>query len=65
MFRTMFFPNIEKMVTSRTTGTEETSIALSKVLLHFPDALIVVGITVICSIFFFTFISNAVRLLTG
>ncbi|MDD1504345.1 competence type IV pilus assembly protein ComGB [Lysinibacillus sp. CNPSo 3705] len=53
VFRTIFFPNIEKMVTSRTTGTEETSIALSKVLLHFPDALIVVGIAVICSIFFF------------
>lgn len=53
VFRTIFFPNIEKMVTSRTTGTEETSIALSKVLLHFPDALIVVGIAVICSMFFF------------
>ncbi|MFJ8087172.1 competence type IV pilus assembly protein ComGB [Lysinibacillus sp. NPDC095746] len=53
VFRTIFFPNIEKMVTSRTTGTEEASIALSKVLLHFPDALIVVGIAVICSIFFF------------
>ncbi|GAB0170573.1 competence type IV pilus assembly protein ComGB [Lysinibacillus sp. CTST325] len=53
VFRTILYPNIEKMVTSRTTGTEETSIALSKVLLHFPDALIVVGIAVICSIFFF------------
>jgi len=53
VFRTIFFPNIEKMVASRTAGTEETSIALSKVLLHFPDALIVVSIAVICSIFFF------------
>lgn len=53
VFRTIFFPKIEKMVTSRTTGTEETSIALSKVLLHFPDALIVVGIAVICSILIF------------
>ncbi|MGE7912234.1 competence type IV pilus assembly protein ComGB [Lysinibacillus xylanilyticus] len=53
VFRTIFFPNIEKMVTSRTTGTEETSIALSKVLLHFPDALIVVSIAVICSILIF------------
>ncbi|MFJ7888380.1 competence type IV pilus assembly protein ComGB [Lysinibacillus xylanilyticus] len=53
VFRTIFFPNLEKMVTSRTTGTEETSIALSKVLLHFPDALIVVSIAVICSILIF------------
>ncbi|WP_285398061.1 competence type IV pilus assembly protein ComGB [Lysinibacillus sp. fls2-241-R2A-57] len=54
VFRTVFFPNIEKMVTSRTTGKEETSsIALSKLLLHFPDALFVVGIAVICSILIF------------
>ncbi|KOP70479.1 chromosome partitioning protein ParA [Lysinibacillus sp. FJAT-14745] len=53
VFRTIFFPNIEKMVTSRTVGTEEAGIALSKVLLHFPDALIVAGIAVICSIFIF------------
>ncbi|MEY9976138.1 competence type IV pilus assembly protein ComGB [Lysinibacillus sp. RC79] len=55
VFRTIFFPNIEKMVTSRTVGTEETSIALSKVLLHFPDALIVAGIVGICSILIFHF----------
>ncbi|KOS61864.1 type II secretion system F family protein [Lysinibacillus agricola] len=53
VFRTIFFPNIEKMVASRTTGTEETSIALSKILLHSPDALIVAGIAIICSISIF------------
>lgn len=53
VFRTIFFPNIEKMVTSRTIGTEETSIALSKVLLYFPDALMIVGIVVICSVLIF------------
>lgn len=53
VFRTIFFPNIEKMVTSRTTGTEETSIALSKVLLHLPDALMFIGIAVFCCIFIF------------
>lgn len=55
VFRTIFFPNIEKMVTSRTTGTEETSIALSKVLLHLPDALIVTSIVVICCTLIFYF----------
>lgn len=55
VFRTIFFPNIEKMVTSRTTGTEETSIALSKVLLHLPDALIVASIVVICCTLVFYF----------
>ncbi|MGY3187407.1 competence type IV pilus assembly protein ComGB [Lysinibacillus sp. TE18511] len=53
VFRTVFFPNIEKMVASRTTGTGETSVALSKILLHFPDALIVVVLAVICSILIF------------
>ncbi|MFF2175466.1 competence type IV pilus assembly protein ComGB [Lysinibacillus sp. NPDC058147] len=55
VFRTIFFPNIEKMVASRTAGTEETGIALSKVLLHFPDALIVAGIAGICCILIFRF----------
>ncbi|MFJ7731549.1 competence type IV pilus assembly protein ComGB [Lysinibacillus sp. NPDC097231] len=53
VFRTIFYPNIEKIVTSRTTGTEETSIAFSKILLHLPDALIVTGVVIICSIVIF------------
>lgn len=49
IFRTFFFPNIEKMVTSRTTETaEQTSIAISKLLLHVPDALVLIVIGISC-----------------
>ncbi|WP_409369965.1 competence type IV pilus assembly protein ComGB [Lysinibacillus sp. 38-6] len=49
VFRTFFFPNIEKMVTSRTTETaEQTSIAISKLLLHVPDALVLIVIGISC-----------------
>lgn len=49
VFRTFFFPNIEKMVTSRTTETEEqASIAISKLLLHVPDALVLIVIVISC-----------------
>ncbi|WP_235616991.1 competence type IV pilus assembly protein ComGB [Lysinibacillus mangiferihumi] len=44
LFRTFFFPNIEAMVTSRNdyATEEQSSIAVSKLLLHVPDVFIVV-----------------------
>lgn len=50
VFRTIFFPNIEKMVLNRNSGIgEETSIAFSKLLLHVPDGLVLIGIVMTCS----------------
>ncbi|MFJ5789290.1 competence type IV pilus assembly protein ComGB [Lysinibacillus sp. NPDC093197] len=50
VFRTVFFPNIETMVKSRTIGTEEeVSIALSKLLLHVPDAFVIIVIVMTCN----------------
>ncbi|MFJ7666071.1 competence type IV pilus assembly protein ComGB [Lysinibacillus sp. NPDC097195] len=50
IFRTFFFPNIEKMVTSRTIDIEEQpSITIAELLLHVPDALVLMVIVVICS----------------
>ena len=56
VFRTFFFPNIESMVASRgTTGDGESSVALSKVLLHVPDVLVVSGVMLIFMLVFFKF----------
>ncbi|MGE7841014.1 competence type IV pilus assembly protein ComGB [Lysinibacillus sp. NPDC093712] len=50
VFRTVFFPNIETMVISRNIGTEEeVSIALSKLLLHVPDAFVIIVFVMTCS----------------
>lgn len=55
VFRTFFLPNIEEMVTSRGSGngSGESSLALSNLLLHVPDALVVSGIGIMCTIVFF------------
>ncbi|MDM5234357.1 competence type IV pilus assembly protein ComGB [Lysinibacillus pakistanensis] len=53
VFRTVFFPNIEKMISSRTPSNDQTMIGLSKMFLHFPDALVLLGIASIGSILFF------------
>ena len=55
VFRTFFLPNIERMVGSRTSETEETSIALSNLLLHVPDVVISTMFIVIGSVFLFRF----------
>ena len=55
VFRTFFFPNIENMVRSRGTGDGESSVALSKVLLHVPDALVVSGVMLFFTVVFFKF----------
>ncbi|MFJ7735456.1 competence type IV pilus assembly protein ComGB [Lysinibacillus sp. NPDC097287] len=55
LFRTFFLPNIEEMVTSRGTGSDESSLALSNVLLHVPDALVITGIATTCMIIFFKY----------
>ncbi|MET4560513.1 competence protein ComGB [Lysinibacillus parviboronicapiens] len=47
VFRTIFFPNIEKMVLSRSSETGETSIAFSRYLLHLPDVLLTIGIVAV------------------
>lgn len=53
VFRTFFFPNIETMVLTRSSGGGESSLALSKVLLHVPDALVMSGLVMVCMILFF------------
>jgi competence protein ComGB len=55
VFRTFFLPNIERMVVSRTSEAEETSIALSNMLLHVPDIVISTMFIVIGSLFIFRF----------
>ncbi|UUV22954.1 MULTISPECIES: competence type IV pilus assembly protein ComGB [Lysinibacillus] len=55
VFRTFFLPNIERMVVSRTSETEETSIALSNLLLHVPDVVISTMFIVIGSLIIFRF----------
>lgn len=56
VFRTIFFPNIENMLSGRSSSTTDNSIALSKALLHLPDVLVLLGIAVICSIISFRLI---------
>jgi len=41
IFRTIFLPNIEQMVSSRSIEGGKTSVALSKILLHVPDFVMV------------------------
>lgn len=55
IFRTFFFPNIEHMVASRGAGDGESSLALSNLLLHVPDMLVISGIVMFCTILFFKF----------
>lgn len=49
VFRTIFFPNIEKMVLSRSSEAGEGSIALSRYLLHLPDVLLIIAIVAVSS----------------
>ncbi|WP_155591549.1 competence type IV pilus assembly protein ComGB [Lysinibacillus cavernae] len=53
VFRTIFLPNIERLVATRTNESEETSIALSNMLLHVPDVVILTAFIVIASILIF------------
>ncbi|MEG0260319.1 MAG: competence type IV pilus assembly protein ComGB [Lysinibacillus sp.] len=55
-FRTIFFPNIEQMVSSRGGGDGESSLALSNFLLHVPDmilgsSLLLIGLGVIFRVY--------------
>ncbi|MEK5232484.1 competence type IV pilus assembly protein ComGB [Lysinibacillus sp. FSL K6-0232] len=50
VFRTVFLPNIEKMTTSRTVESEPAAVALSNLLLHVPDVVIVVILLTLCLI---------------
>ena len=58
LFRKYFLPNIEEMVASRGAGSGESSIALSNMLLHVPDALVIMGILMTCIVIFFKFLVN-------
>ena len=55
VFRTIFLPNIERMVSSRSMEAKETSIALSNMLLHIPDFVMVTVLIVIVSLLIFHF----------
>ncbi|MBG9756709.1 competence type IV pilus assembly protein ComGB [Lysinibacillus sp. VIII_CA] len=50
IFRTIFLPNIEKMVSSRSIEGEKSSLALSKILLHVPDYVMLTSSIVIVSL---------------
>lgn len=50
VFRTIFLPNIERMVSSRSIEGEKTIVALSKLLLHVPDLVMVTASIVIVSL---------------
>ncbi|MFY0519599.1 competence type IV pilus assembly protein ComGB [Lysinibacillus sp. UGB7] len=55
VFRTIFFPNIEKMVLSRSGEAGESSIEFSRYLLHLPDVLFTIGIVVVSSSIIYRF----------
>lgn len=48
VFRTVFLPNIERITANRTVETEAGSLALSNMLLHIPDAVIIVTLVTLC-----------------
>ncbi|MEA0566237.1 MULTISPECIES: competence type IV pilus assembly protein ComGB [Lysinibacillus] len=53
VFRTIFLPNIERMVVSRTNESGESSIALSNMLLHVPDIVILTIVIITGSLLIF------------